>query len=155
MATIKEKINLTKDVLNNTEKLISSQKLSVNTNYEKLIQIIKDIKIESQKSPISKEKLKQLLIEKYSIKKDILLKFNWINQNISMSNSIIKKFYLEFKDSLEFKEFTPILKYYINIFNEHQKYSDDIKPKLESLNGGYYEKYLKYKQKYLELKSRI
>jgi hypothetical protein len=45
MATIKEKMNVIKDNLNNLEKLISSDKLTVYTNYENLMQIIKDIKI--------------------------------------------------------------------------------------------------------------
>ena len=155
MTTIKEQINSIKDNLNNKEKLISSDKLTVYTNYEKLIQIIKDIKIESQKSPFPKEKLKKLLYEKDSIKKTILYKLIMINQNISVSKSIISNFYKTYKDSLEITEFRPILIDYVNKFNEHQKYSDDIKSKFESLNGGYYEKYLKYKQKYLKLKDKL
>jgi len=156
MATIKEKMNVIKDNLNNLEKLISSDKLTVYTNYEKLMQIIKDIKIERQKLPISEKKLKQLLYEKDSIKKTILYKLIMINQNISNSKLIISNFHKTYKDSLEITEFRPILVDYVNKFYEYQKYSDDFKSKLlESLKGGYYEKYLKYKQKYLELKAGL
>jgi chromosome segregation ATPase len=155
MATIKEKMNSLKDRLDNFEKLILSQKLIVNTIYEKLMQIIKDIKIVRQKLPIPEEKLKQLIYVKYSNKKEINKYISFINQNISWAKSDISNFHKTYKDSLEITEFRPILVDYINKFYEYQKYSDDIKSKFESLNGGYYEKYLKYKQKYLELKSRI
>ena len=155
MATIKEQINSTKDSLIKIEKFISSQKLSLNTNYEEIIKIIKDMKIEIQKSPINKIIYKYLFKERESKKKLILTELIYLETKITESKTIIRKFYTLHKknESLEFKEFLPILQDYMNKNTEHQKYQDELKQKLtESLNGGYYEKYLKYKQKYLKLK---